>query len=246
MNDGPIDDLVELGKLPKQGPALNYETLYNNGTLEKFNQEKLVCEMQLLTLGEFFPLDILVDLDEFYKELEKYQEWFSPYLRREGLNNPRYGICLSGMEDTHPSDSASIPDAIKKYGRLVREVDFKYPTEALEAFKSLHPITKLFPELGRSFLLKLDIGGYFPPHRDAKWIFRDTFRIVVFLKNSGGQSFTWDLDGKKIQIEHGRAYYMNTRLLHRTISYSDDSIHLILNVPLNLENVLKVLTYTDG
>jgi hypothetical protein len=242
----PTDDINSLGKLPAEGPALDYEKLYENGTLEKYNQEKLVCEVQLLSLGDFFPLRININLAEFDKEINNYQHWYSPYLERKDIKNNRFGICLSGLEGARPSDRASIPDAIKKAGRIVREADFKYPTEALEAFKSLHPITKLFPELGRSFIIKLDEGGYFPIHRDAKWIFRDTFRIVVFLKNSSSGTFSWELDGKKIQIEEGRTYYMNTRLLHHTFSTFSNSTHLILNIPLNLSNVLKVLSYSEG
>ena len=38
----------------------------------------------------------------------------------------------------------------------------------------------------------------------------------------------------------GRAYYINTRKTHRTMSWTNDSIHLIMNIPFTNENVAKV------
>ena len=52
------------------------------------------------------------------------------------------------------------------------------------------------------------------------------------------------LDNQSLKIEEGTVYYMNTRLEHYSFSMVDDCIRLIVNVPLTLENVLKLLTYT--
>jgi hypothetical protein len=49
------------------------------------------------------------------------------------------------------------------------------------------------------------------------------------------------MDDRKMNIEVGRVYYVNTRMTHRTISWVDNSMHLIVNVPMTLENVDKVL-----
>ena len=70
---------------------------------------------------------------------------------------------------------------------------------------------------------------------------RDVFRLIVFLNNCGPYDYDWWMDDRKAQIEHGRVYYVNTRLTHRTISWVNDSIHLILNVPMTSENVAKVI-----
>ena len=50
-------------------------------------------------------------------------------------------------------------------------------------------------------------------------------------------------ESKKLNIEMGRVYYVNTMQTHRTISWVNDSIHLILNVPLTSENISKVLKH---
>ena len=42
-------------------------------------------------------------------------------------------------------------------------------------------------------------------------------------------------------IEPGRVYYVNTRKMHRTMAWVDNSHHIILNVPMTKENVSKVI-----
>tara|TARA_R110002072_G_scaffold106081_1_gene231535 strand:+ start:647 stop:811 length:165 start_codon:yes stop_codon:yes gene_type:complete len=49
-------------------------------------------------------------------------------------------------------------------------------------------------------------------------------------------------DDKKLLIEHGRAYYVNTRMTHRTISWVEKSDHMIMNIPMTTENVEKVIS----
>jgi hypothetical protein len=73
---------------------------------------------------------------------------------------------------------------------------------------------------------------------------RESFRLAVFLNNCGPLQYDWLIDtDKKLQIEHGRVYYINTRMTHRTISWTEDSIHLILNIPFNSANVAKAIAH---
>jgi hypothetical protein len=70
---------------------------------------------------------------------------------------------------------------------------------------------------------------------------RDVFRLVVFVNNCGPLDYDWLMDDRKLQIEPGRVYYVNTRKTHRTISWTDDSIHLIMNIPFTSDNVTKLI-----
>jgi hypothetical protein len=71
---------------------------------------------------------------------------------------------------------------------------------------------------------------------------RQSFRLAAFLNNCGPMEYDWLMEtDKKLPIELGRVYYINTRKTHRTISWTPDSIHLIINVPMTSENVSKVL-----
>jgi len=49
------------------------------------------------------------------------------------------------------------------------------------------------------------------------------------------------MDDRKMNIQMGQVYYVNTRMTHRTISWVDNSQHLILNIPFTTENVSKVI-----
>ena len=74
------------------------------------------------------------------------------------------------------------------------------------------------------------------------WQKTNCFRIIVFLQNCGPQQYDWFMeDDKKLMIEHGRAYYVNTRMTHRTISWVDKSDHMIMNIPMTTENVERVI-----
>jgi mannose-6-phosphate isomerase-like protein (cupin superfamily) len=63
----------------------------------------------------------------------------------------------------------------------------------------------------------------------------------MFANNCGPLDYDWWMDDRKLQIEPGRVYYVNTRKTHRTISWVNDSIHLILNIPMTSANVAKVI-----
>ena len=90
--------------------------------------------------------------------------------------------------------------------------------------------------------MKLNKGGHFVPHRDHPGMPSDTFRLGVFLNNCGTMDYDWIMGAdNKVRIDHGQAYYINTRVTHRTISWVDDSIHLIMNIPMTNDNVSKLI-----
>ena len=70
---------------------------------------------------------------------------------------------------------------------------------------------------------------------------RDSFRIAVFLQDCGPMQFDWIHGNEKMLIEHGRPYYVNTKRVHRTMSWAKNSTHLIINVPFTSENVSALI-----
>lgn len=229
--------------LSKDAPPLDYLELYKSGKLPEPTHEQLLCEVQLLALGDYFPLNIRIDTNQLMQELEPYKDQWRAYLPREGRMNNRQGLCLVGLPGDSPTDSFSIPEARQRTGRPVMDVDFNVPTALYKDCPSLHPFFEYFMPLGRTMFVKSNEGGWFAPHRDGKWLFRDCFRLIVFCKNSDSGNYNWLSSNKPLHFEEGRVYYINTRLEHRTISFADDSIHLIMNIPVTLNNVLKLLTY---
>lgn len=204
----------------------------------------LACELALTNIGDFEPLDIKIDCSRFKREIEMFSREWVDYLPKQDRVNNRKGLTLTNLPGKTHRDNPSFGQACYDAGRALSENDFNVPTEVYNHCESLHPLLDLFSPLGRSFLVQCNLGGYFVPHRDHPNIPRESFRIVVFLNNCAPMEYDWIMGADtKLQIEMGRAYYVNTRKTHRTISWVNNSIHMILNVPVNSGNVAKVLSH---
>jgi len=203
--------------------------------------EDLKSELQLTALGDFELLNFNIEWEKFNQEIKKFT--LVPYLRRENVSNDREGLLLVGLPNDTPTDSLSRPEAIKRAGKMLEETDFNIPTKAFSEFPSLSEILNYWNPLGRTMIIKTNAGGWFPPHRDNPHLTRDTFRIVVFLGNATNyESYEWILNNKTQAIIPNQAYYIDTRKVHRTHSWINDSYHLILNVPKTWENVIKLMS----
>jgi hypothetical protein len=205
--------------------------------------ETLTNEVALLALGDFEPLDYKIDLNHFNNEISKFKDDWVDYLPRTDRPNNRKAMTLMSLPGKTHKENTSLAEASYAAGRRLSELEFNQPTDVYRECTSLHSLLDEFSPLGRSLLLQCNIGGYFVPHRDFPSIPRESFRLVAFLNNCGPTDYDWIMDERKISIEPGRVYYVNTRKTHRTISWVNDSIHLILNVPFTSDNVAKVLAH---
>lgn len=248
----------DLKKFDKNGNPLNLmskaqrikQANYHEKWLEnpeKFEptEEDIKCELQLSALSVFEPLEFNIDFGKFKKEIEPWDDKWVPYLRREGISNDREALCLMGLEGDEPYDSLSMPEARKRVGRNLKETDFNVPTRLYKDLTCLHPLLEYFQPLGRTKIVKTNKGGWFPPHKDAPMLTRNVFRIVAFIGSSvDHESYEWEMDGRRWPIKPNRVYYVDTRKTHRTHSWQDSSIHLIVNVPKTWENVMKLMSVT--
>jgi hypothetical protein len=206
--------------------------------------ETVANELALLNLGDFEPLNIKIDTGKFMQELAQFDNDWVDYLPRTDRVNNRQGLVLSNLPGKTHKDNPSLPEAILSAGKYLTENDFSERTELYNACTSLHPLLDAFQPLGRSFLVRCNMGGYFVPHRDHPVMPRDSFRIVVFLNNCAPIEYDWIMEtDKKLNIELGRAYYVNTRKTHRTVSWVDNSIHLIMNIPFTSAHVAKAIAH---
>lgn len=225
----------------KQKYKIDYLQRSKDGKIPRPNMIDLICETQLDAIGDFVPLDVKINLSQFKQEIAKYDGQWQPYLPREGELNDRQGLNFVGLEGDTPFDSISLPEVMKRTGKTsMKETDFTVPTQLYHDLPSLHPLVNHFPELGRCTLVKVNKGGWFPMHRDSLMIGRHAFRIVAFLTNTGHECYEWEHDYTRRSIEEGRCYYVDTRKAHRTHSYVNDSIHLVMNIPKTWDNVLRV------
>jgi hypothetical protein len=198
-------------------------------------------ELVLSNLGDIVPLNFKINCDFFRSEIKDFQQDWVDYLPRTDRPNNRKAMTLTSIPGTDHKTNVSLAQASYAARRRLSELEFNCPTDVYKKCRSLQPFLDQWMPLGRTFLIKSDIGGYFVPHRDHPSMPRDVFRLIAFLNNCGPYDYDWWMDDRKFQIEEGRIYYLNTRRAHRTISWVNDSIHLILNVPFNSENVSKVV-----
>jgi hypothetical protein len=213
---------------------------FNPTSIEK---DILASELLLLSLGDFEELNFKIDTSLFMDEISEFEKDWVDYLPRTDRSNNRLGLSLTNLPGKSHRDNPSRPQASLELGRRVSELEFSEKTKLYEKCTSLHHLLDEFQPLGRSFIVKSNIGGYFVPHRDHPTMPRESFRIIVFLNNCGPLQYDWISEtNNKLIIEHGRAYYVNTRKTHRTISWVDNSLHLIMNVPFTSENVAKLVS----
>jgi hypothetical protein len=205
------------------------------------NLETISNELTLLNLGPFEPLKIKIDLAQYMGEIAQFDQDWVDYLPRTDRPNNRKGLTLTQYPGKTHKDSPSLAQVSYEERRRVSEMEFCHPTEVYEKCTSLHPFLNMWQPLGRTFIVRCDAGGYFVPHRDHPSMPRDVFRLVVFLNNCGPLQYDWIMDDRKMNIQPGQVYYVNTRMTHRTISWVNNSQHLILNVPFNTQNVAKVI-----
>jgi len=228
-------------KKPRQRQRYNIDNI-SLGTISD--------ELSLLNLGDTEGLKIKIHTPDFHKEIEALNDQWVDYLPRPDRTNNRKGLALYNLPGKTHQENPSLREASKEVGRRLSEVEFSHPTEIVEKLPSLHPVLNMFDSLGRTFLVRSDMGGYFPPHRDHPVMPRETFRLIVFLKNCGTMEYDWIMgQSNKMEIDEGRVYYINTRKVHRTMSYINESIHLIMNIPMTTHNVATVLDnllYTHG
>jgi hypothetical protein len=205
------------------------------------NTETLSNELALLNLGPFEPLNIRIDIGKYLQEIKQFDADWVDYLPRTDRPNNRRALTLTNLPGKAHTDVPSLAEASYAANRRLSELEFNQPTDVYRACTSLHPFLEQWQPLGRTFIVQSNTGGYFVPHRDHPSMPRECFRLIVFLNNCGPLQYDWLMDDRKMYIQPGQVYYVNTRMTHRTISWVDNSQHLILNIPFTTENVSKVI-----
>ena len=210
-------------------------------SIEDADLQDVKNELALLALGDFEPLKLQIDINQYRQQIKAFDNDWVDYLPRVGRENDRQGLSFTSMPGGSHTDIPSLGELTHMLHRRVSELEVCEPTELLEGMECLWPLFQMFPKLGRSFVVRANQGGHFVPHRDHPTLKRDTFRLIVFPLNAGPYDYDWLMDDKKMPIEPGRVYYVNTRKMHRTMAWVDNSHHIILNVPMTTENVSKVI-----
>ena len=204
-----------------------------------FNYEHLAL------LGTHYPLKF--KLSQSHKVVKTIEDKFDfvKYNPRKSID--RWGLSLTSLDGT----MSGIPDldSLLEYNRenntSYEEEDFYVPTLAYNNFDEV--LRNFEPWLFRTHVLKLNPGGFFPPHRDVLGL--RSFRLIVPLKNCKAPSVNFIVEDKILNFEEGRVYFVDTIKMHyifnATSPSKDDKFNpsywLIMNVKCNEKSVEKVL-----
>lgn len=195
--------------------------------------------MHLVSLGDHFPLKVRacpgtvrLQLKEFEHDWKEYNP-NKPGYGRMGLSVTSLDGKLGGQEDL-----TSLSEHLTDDSPRFNELSFRTPTPVWEKCTAIHEIMNPFAEfLGRTHFLKFERGGFFPFHRDSFKPGDNSFRIFVPLNLSSPRDFVFLLGDRRLSLEPGRAYFINTRMEHAVFSFAPESVHLVINVELHQSSV---------
>jgi hypothetical protein len=151
---------------------------------------------------------------------------------KHGYN--RYGLSMTSLDGGYSGvpDLESLIEYYWETKEIYHDRDFKVRTPLSYEIPEVSKLFDFFGDsLGRAHFLRLDRGGFFPPHRDHEWkLPNDMFRIVIPFYNFHASNMTWVFDGKVVELKEGITYFMNTTKAHSLFSYVDGCTMLVLNV----------------
>lgn len=183
---------------------------------------------------DVFELDFTtIDAKDVIRKIEDNINWTQynkskPHIKREGLSVTSLDGGMTGDPDLH-----SLYEHYKETGNLYFETHFDQRTEVCNEVPEVNKVLDYFEgSVGRSHFIRLDSGGYFPPHRDNFSVVpNDTFRVVIPLVDfSPNSNFVWMLDGKPLHLFAGKTYYMNTFKTHSLFSMQKYCYILVYNI----------------
>lgn len=126
----------------------------------------------------------------------------------------RWGASLTSLDGgiSGTPDLDSLYEFNRENGTRHRESDFKTPTEQFKPFEFMLPHF----DIGRSHVLRLGPGGFFPYHRDFD---RSCFRLVYTIRGCHENNLVWILNNQVLKLKDQTWYYVNTKMIHSVFSF---------------------------
>tara|TARA_Y100000310_G_scaffold12023_1_gene12504 strand:+ start:353 stop:970 length:618 start_codon:yes stop_codon:yes gene_type:complete len=176
------------------------------------------------------PSNIVTEIEEKFK--------FIRYNPRKDID--RWGLSITSLD----GGMSGIPDldSLLEYNNenntSLEEEDFTTPTPVYKYFKDVLDPFKSW--LGRTHVLKMNPGGYFPPHRDAHDL--KTFRLIVPLQNVSPPNISFIIEDKILNLKVGRVYFVDTVKIHYLFNASTKPTYwIVINVKTTPESVEKII-----
>lgn len=116
----------------------------------------------------------------------------------------------------------------------MKEENFTTPTEVYNKIPQLASLVDAFaPDIGRVHLLRVDEGGFFPPHRDFPGVGPEYFRLLCTFGKAQPENYAHILDKQLIYPDPEYVHFINFQKEHSVFSYTNGLYSLILTVKLN-------------
>jgi hypothetical protein len=198
--------------------------------------ERALLWNSLCNLGHTAKLKFSFEPKTTLDRLEEFKENWCPYNVKKDLHNNRWGLPITShtgdvMDNYHLNSFGYM----QKYHDVeMREENFTKFTPVYNKLKGIGNIVDTFaPDIGRVHLLRVDQGGYFPPHRDFVNPSPEYVRLLAVFGRSMPDNYAHILDGKLFYPDPGCLYFVNFQLDHSVFSFTDGLYALILTVKLN-------------
>lgn len=203
-------------------------------------EEDMACEAQLSAIGTWEPLRLKIDQTKWEHDQEQVKDLWRPFQPKPNISNDRESILLYGAEGSLPTDPCGLAQMARETGIKPSEDSMTHPTFAKDMFTCLDEVFDYF-DFGRTFAVRLNQGGHYPPHRDHLMLRRPTFRLIAFLGDSTG-ALKWEVENQRVYVEPNHLYYVDTRKTHSLWSGAHGSTMVVFNVMKDWHNVLKTLS----
>ena len=212
-------------------------------SFQQFQLNQLLLYQLLLSLGKKAALNIVVDIAQINQKILSFESEFKPYNpRKTGYN--RYGLSITSLD----GGFSGIPDldSLLEYNienkTKYSEGNFREWTPFFKECEDLRlKMAPFHQSMGRSHILRLNRGGFFPVHRDSVAFVPVCFRLFIPL--CPPEHFVFLLDDERAYFNPGQLYFINTQLAHSLFSFEDKADFIIFNIDLYKNSILAVKKY---
>jgi hypothetical protein len=210
-------------------------------------KERAILWNSLTNLGSYVKLNLRINEYDVKDRLVQFDKNWCPYNQKKDIVNNRWGLPITShsgdvMDNYHLNSFGYM----KKYHDVeMKEENFNVPTEVYHAIPELAKLVDIFsPDIGRVHLLRVDQGGFFPPHRDFAGLAPEYFRLLCVFGNCSDFNYVHILDDRIFRPERNHLYFVNFQLNHSVFSFSNNLYALILTVKLNQRTHDLIVKYS--
>lgn len=201
----------------------------------------------LTNMGDYIKLNLTINQSDVLEQLTQFEPYWIPYNQKKDVLNNRWGLPITSIDGKVTSN-----DHLNSFGYMKRyhdvsltEDNFNTLTEVYYAIPELAKLVDLFsPDIGRVHLLRVDQGGYFPPHRDFPGPSPEYFRLITVFGNCSDFNYVHLLDDHIFRPDPSNLYFVNFQLNHSVFSFSNNLYCLILTVKLTQRTHDLIVTHS--